>query len=143
MAAVFCKCLGPCLLVGLHGGAFAVIAHQQMRWDSMLRGSNYELAISATLLACFGADVGLLGVWTAVSKRHLAVRWLTTVACLACWCFIYRTDLNFMLRHWSDPQRQEQLFWNALFSVCVGLSQAALISGALLLARRRGYRMLR
>jgi hypothetical protein len=298
MAAVFRKCLGPCLLVGLHGGAFAVMAHQQVRWDSMLRGSNYELVVSAALLACLGADVGLLGVWAAVSKRHLAVRWLTTVGCLACWCFIYQPYLYFMLRDWSyygnfgrkysfyfklsavggfalltvlcltaalravgrrgvqlrrltaderqreagarqfqimhllllatvlslvlgasvncrqwlarqslpawtraldapvnsletvffsaftlaattltvvwaaltcgrpwlrlasallaagvlgfawalaftSSQRQEQLFWNALFSVCVGLSQAALISAALLLARRRGYRMLR
>ena len=89
------------MLVGLHGGVFAVMAHQQVRWDFMLRGLTYEVVISAALLACLGADLGLLGVWTAVSKRRLAVRWLTTGACLACWCFIYQPYLYFMLRNWS------------------------------------------
>lgn len=140
------------MLVGLHGIVFALMAYQGKHGNFLLRGSKYEVVISVALLACLGADLGLLGVWTAVSKRHPAARWLTTVVCLACWCFIYQPNLYFilqdMLRDWSYYGHfgQQHFFYFYFTTAAVGglvLLTTLNLTGALLAVGRRGVQFRR
>lgn len=75
-------------------------------------------------------------VWAALSKGRPGLRlFLATVSAGllgAGWAYAF-----------TAPKHAQYLLYNALFSSCVGLGQALLIGGVLLLVRRRGYRLMR
>lgn len=71
------------------------------------RSPEAEAAVSATVLVVVGVDLGLLGLWAALSSCRPILRRLATAACIVAWCENYDRNLLRMLRNarYFDWQR--------------------------------------
>ncbi len=123
------------LLAGATNGRQWLSEHVSMRWNFAAYAPVYSaetVIFSAFLLVAITLTI----VWAALSSGRPWLR--LAMALLAAALFGFAWALSF-----TNAEHQDQLIWNGLFSAGVGLLQAVLMSGALLIVRSRGYRLVR
>lgn len=130
------------LLVALHALAIAASEYFGLRWFLLTpRSPVAEAAVSATVLVVVGVDLGLLGLWAALSDCRPMVRRLALAACTIAWCEIYQPNLLWISARYPglDWQRVKYHF---VFGLAAPFGLALLtiagITCALGVVKRRG-----
>lgn len=104
-----------------------------MRWNFLLY-APVQTAETVLFSALLLATVSLALVWATLAFGRPWLKLAMTVAAAGllgfCWAYAF-----------TSTRYQQNLIWNGLMSMAITFSQAILIGGALLIVRRRGYRL--
>jgi hypothetical protein len=130
------------LLIASHALAIAASEHFGLYWFlRVYRSPEAEAAVAATVLVVVGVDLGLLGLWAALSSCRPMWRRLATAACIVAWCENYEPILLWMLRnarHFDWQRAKYHFFFELAAPFGLALLTIAGITCARGVLNRRG-----